>query len=98
MGQMSDLEMFEMERRGHIPPRACDYDTSRGYCMSEGLGCYKGVASWRAEVIYNEVDKDVLFLCDECYKRLKTLIRRQGYKIKAKRYENNKDWVGYKQG
>ena len=95
MEKMSDLELFELERRKHTPPKLCDYDTSKGYCASEGLGCHKGVASWRVVVIYNEVDNDVLFLCDKCFKRLKPLVKRRGYKIKAKRYANNKDWVGY---
>ena len=80
---MSDLEMLEMIRRENTPPRACDYDTSQGFTMHDGLGCYKGIASWYVEVIYNEVDKDVLYLCDECYKRLEKLTRRYGQKIKA---------------
>ena len=93
---MGDSEKVEMERRMHTPPRACDYDTSEGYFGQDGLGCYKGVASWYAEVIYSEVDKDILYLCDECYKNLKKLAKRRGQKIKAKRYENNPDWNGYR--
>lgn len=59
----------------------CDYDTSRGFCWTEGLGCFKGVATRKVEVVYNEVEKDSLNLCEDCYKRLRVLVRRQGYKL-----------------
>ena len=81
--KMSDLEKMEMDERMNTPPRVCDYDSSQGHESGDGLGCYEGIASWRVEVIYNEVDKDVLYLCDECYKRLEKLTRRYGQKIKA---------------
>ena len=93
--KMDDLEKLEMDKLMHTPPKPCDCDRSRGYSAQDGLGCYKGIASWRVEVVYNEVDKDTLYLCDECYKKLKTLTKRYGQKIKSKRYKNNPYWIGY---
>lgn len=63
----------------------CDYDTSRGFCATEGLGCFKGIAKYRVRVTYNEVEKDTLNLCQGCYDRLKVLVRRQGYRLTSER-------------
>jgi len=61
----------------------CDYDVSSGFSPSEGLGCLKGKATRRVTVEYNEVEADTLNLCEECYKRLKVLVRRHGYRLRS---------------
>ena len=63
----------------------CDYDTSRGFCPTDGLGCFKGIATRQVQVTYNEVEKDSLNLCESCYKQLKVSVRRQGYKLTSER-------------
>jgi hypothetical protein len=61
----------------------CDYDVSMGFSPSDGLGCFQHQATHQVEVIYNDYDRDTLFLCDECLARLRKLVRRQGYKLKV---------------
>jgi len=62
----------------------CDYDTSRGYSPSEGLGCFKGIAKHKVVITYSpSTETDTLKLCDECLKRLRHLARKQKYKIKT---------------
>jgi hypothetical protein len=62
----------------------CDYDTSRGFSPSEGLGCFKGIAKHKVVITYSpSTETDTLKLCDECLKRLRHLARKQKYKIKT---------------
>ncbi len=61
----------------------CDYDTSRGFAPSEGLGCFKGKIARKVTIIYNNMEQDVLHLCSSCYRRLRVLALRQGYEIES---------------
>lgn len=61
----------------------CDYDTSRGFLASEGLGCFNGIPTHEVEITYYPGTKpDVLLLCDDCFNRVRTLARRHGYKVR----------------
>ena len=63
----------------------CDYDTSRGFCPTEGLGCFKGIATYKVLITYNEVESDTLHLCQSCHDQLKSLVRKQYYKFASER-------------
>lgn len=73
------------KRSGESMPK-CDYDTSRGFCASEGLGCFKNEATHKVTVTYTpSTEIDVLKLCGSCLRTLKRLCRKQGYRIKAEK-------------
>lgn len=83
----SDYEQFieAMEQRTRENLK-CSYDTSRGH-GTHGIGCVKGIPTRRVTIIYNPgvYGRDEVLTCDACFKALKKLVRRQGYKLKSKK-------------
>ena len=61
----------------------CDYDTSRGFAPSEGLGCFKGKVARKVTLFYGGIEHDIFYLCPSCYRRLRVLALRQGYTFKS---------------
>jgi len=47
--------------------------------------CYNGKKEYEVIIIYNDVDKDILYLCKECLENLKKDCRKHGYKVKARK-------------
>ena len=58
----------------------CDNDSSMGHTIISPQ-CYKGEATKKVVVQYNEVGKDTLDLCDKCAKNVAADARRHGYKV-----------------
>lgn len=83
----SDYEQFTaaMQQRTRDGLK-CSYDTTRGR-GAHGVGCVKGRVTREVTIIYNPgvYGRDVVHTCDECFKTLKKLVRRQGYKLESKR-------------
>ena len=63
----------------------CDNDVSRRGTPIVAPGCWKAEAAREVTVRYNEVESDVLCLCDRCYMSLRRDARRHGYKITSRR-------------
>lgn len=61
----------------------CDNDSSMGHTIIHPQ-CYKGQAKVALTIQYNEVEKDVLNLCEDCAKVVTKDARRHGYKVQAK--------------
>ncbi len=87
MTEETDLDRFNaaMQEQARKKLR-CSYDTSKGYSMSEGLGCVKGVPTRRVTIIYNPgvYGRDEVLTCDACYATLRRQVRRHGYKLESK--------------
>jgi len=84
---MSDLERFTAVMLKHTRENLkCAYDTTMGR-GAHGIGCVKGRVTREVTIIYNPgvYSRDVVLTCDACFKALKRLVRRQGYKLKSKR-------------
>jgi len=70
----------------------CDYDTTKGYSMQDGLGCIKGIATNKVTITYCPNTKpDEVKICDNCLKRLRVLIRKDN--LKAKRAGHRKTQI-----
>lgn len=84
---MSDLEEFNAAMRQHARDNLkCDYDSSRGR-GAHGISCYKGTPTRRVTITYNPgvYGRDEVLTCDACYKALKRLVQRQGYKLESEK-------------
>lgn len=78
----SDLEeLIAMRKAKEKEKLTCAYDTSRGFYRHDGMGCCKGKVTRQVTVIYNEVERDTLYLCEDCYRGLLRSVRKYGYKL-----------------
>lgn len=50
-------------------------------------GCYRSVATRRVRIEYNEVEEDVLDLCDSCAKKVVEDAQKHGYRTSVTRLE-----------
>jgi len=57
----------------------CDYDTSRGFAPSEGLGCFKGKVV--RKVIFDS--SEPFYLCSACDQNLRKIAMKHGWKIRS---------------
>lgn len=84
----SDLENFNAAMEARARARLhCTYDTSKGYSMREGLGCIGGLVTRKVTIIYNPgvYGREEVYTCEACFKTLKRLVRRQGYKLRSEK-------------
>lgn len=75
------------EARYDAPPKLCDNGVNAHLGQPiVSPACYRGTeATQEVTVIYNDVEKDTLNLCDACTKLLKMSARRHGYRIKTRK-------------
>jgi len=63
----------------------CENASINGTGVSVYPQCFNNEATREVTVIYNEVERDTLYLCNECTKNLKRDARKHGYKVITKR-------------
>jgi len=61
--------------------KICDNASSRGGANLGVPQCWKGQATKRVVIVYNEVEKDTLHLCGSCTTVVARDARRHGYQV-----------------
>ena len=61
----------------------CDRRSTKGY--TEYPTCFNNKAEMKLTVIYNEIEKDTLYLCNSCGEAIKKDAENRNYKVKIQK-------------
>ena len=79
---MSDLARFNAIQEAHRREKLrCAFDVSEGNNAYDGLGCFKGKVTREVTIIYSHAETETHYICEECFKRLKQCVRKDGYRL-----------------
>ena len=62
----------------------CDNASSMGHCIISPQ-CVSGEVTREVTIEYNEVEKDILHLCNYCTNNVRNDARRHGYKVSTRK-------------
>lgn len=82
---MSDLEKLNTMQEAHRKEKLrCAFDVSEGKNAYDGLGCFNGKVTREVTITYDNGEAENHYVCEECFKRLKQCVRKDGYRLASK--------------
>ena len=68
--------------------KQCDNDSSMGLGIHLYPQCFEGIAQFKCEVRYSEVEDDILYLCEACRDALRKGCKKHHYGFKSRRVKD----------